>query len=406
MYDNRRNFMKLAGATSLCGVLSARSKNVNIGPHPKGSVPYHLKGYASLYKQDPQAAAAQWFREAKYGLFMHYGIYSLMESGEWVLYRKQVPLQQYDKLVEQFTAEKFDADVITDVALEGGMKYITFTSRHHDSFCMFDTKYSDFKSTNSPCKRDFVGELVEQCNQKGLGFFPYYSYGRDWRHPHAPPSKQLREFRAQGRLHPEKTDVPFDMKIYEEFVNNQVTELLTNYGDIAGIWFDAPPEISRNLDVFSPQKTYDMIHRLQPHAMVSAKWGITGTEDFYAPETNQFYDFYVNTMDRNIPMEICGNLGTGWGWSVKYKSKGAEHLEKSLANTAFWDANLLINSGPRPDGSLFEDDVKAIREMGRRIKADGFPAPEPYLKDMKEKAREHLPKYIKIRDARRRDRSV
>lgn len=401
MHTNRRTMMKLAGATSLYRAVPSLAKN----PLAKGPVPHHLKEFSSLYAQDPMAAATQWFRDAKYGLFLHYGVYSLMEVGEWALYKKKVPLEEYSKLADQFTAEKFDADRITDVALEAGMKYITFTSRHHDSFCMFDTKYSDFKSTNSPCKRDFVGELVEQCNQKGLGFFPYYSYGRDWRHPHAPESDKLKAFREQGLILPEKADEPYDMKIYEEFVNNQVSELLTNYGDIAGIWFDAPPEIINNLDVFTPQNTYDMIHGLQPHAMVSAKWGISGTEDFYAPEFHQFFGFYTNTMDRDIPMEICDNLGSGWGWSAQYKNRGIEHLEKSLASAAFWDANLLINSGPRPDGSLFEGDVKVLREMGQRIKSQGFPAPKNYTERMHASQRDRLlAKCLELRKSRRSTR--
>lgn len=398
MNFNRREILKAAAVGAMTSLpLFTQEKD---GQQSKAkSVPKHLKEYAELYAKNPMAASQQWFRDAKYGLFLHYGIYSLMEAGEWVLYRKQVPLKEYDKLVDRFTAKNFDPDKITDIALEGGMKYVTLTSRHHDSFCMFDTKHSDYKSTNSPCKRDFIGEMVEQCNKKGLAFFPYYSYGRDWRHPHAPFGGKLKQFRAEGKLLPEKTDKPYDMKIYEKFVNDQVSELLTNYGDIAGIWFDAPPEISSNLDVFTPQATYDMIHGLQAHAMISAKWGITGTEDFYAPEFHQFFSHYKK-MKRDIPFEICDNLGSGWGWSAKYKNRGLWHLRRQLQSAAFWNSNLLINSGPRPDGSLFEGDVKVIRKMGKEIETKGFPTPKNFTERMHDKQKKKLPELLEIREKR------
>ena len=386
----RRTLLKLAGAT---GGISALPL-IGIRNNPGASltsleIPVHLKDHAAEFAKDPLAASTNWFREAKYGLFIHYGIYSLMEAGEWVLYSKKVPLGKYNKLAERFTAENFDVDQITDLALEGGMKYITFTSRHHDSFCMFDTKYSDFKSTNSPCKRDFIGEFAEQCRKKGLAFFPYYSYGRDWRHPHAPFGNDIRKMREKGKLLPMPTDKPYDMKIYEQFVNDQLKELLTDYGDIAGIWFDAPPEISARLDVFTPQRTYDMIHELQPHALISAKWGITGTEDFYAPEFHQFFGNYKK-MDRAIPMEVCEKLGSDWGWRSNYKTRGLNFLRESLAHTAYWKANLLMNTAPKPDGSLFEADVETIRAMGKELKDKGFPKPKNFTQHMHQKHRDQL----------------
>ena len=397
---NRRNFLQLSGATSLLSTLPILQQPARAHSQPNHPIPPHLKAYADLYRQDPLAASTKWFREARYGLFMHYGIYSLMEEGEWVQYKHRIAQEEYSQLTKSFTAEKFDADYITDVALQAGMKYVTFTSRHHDSFCMFDTKYTSFNSLNTPSKRDFIGELVEQCNQKGLGFFPYYSYGRDWRHPHAPESKPLREMRQNGELLPLSSEQEYNMKIYEEFVNNQITELLTNYGDIAGIWFDAPPEIIENLDTFSPQTTYDLIKKLQPHALISSKWGITGTEGFYAPEFHQFFGFY-SSMDQDIPTEICDNLGSGWGWMKKYKCRGIKHLERSLAHAQFWDSNLLLNTGPRPDGSLFPDDVRVLLEMGQRLQSDGFPQPRNYLEHMKERQKTVLlDKCLQIRAQR------
>ena len=131
-----------------------------------------------------------WFVSARFGLFVHYGLYSNLAKGEWVQLRDTIPVSEYAKLKERFTADKFNADLITDVALRGGMKYITITSKHHDGFCLFNTKATDFNVMNSPAKRDLIKELYDECNKKGLGLFLYYSYGADWRHPYFYPRDQ------------------------------------------------------------------------------------------------------------------------------------------------------------------------------------------------------------------------
>ena len=128
----------------------------------KMTIPPYLKDFPGFYKEDPRKTALKWFSEARFGLFLHYGLYSLLGRHEWVQLREKIPVAEYAKLKDQFIADKFNIDFITDLALETGMKYITITTRHHDGFCLWDTKYSDFKSTNSPAKRDLVGELLEQ----------------------------------------------------------------------------------------------------------------------------------------------------------------------------------------------------------------------------------------------------
>ena len=125
----------------------------------------------------------EWFTKARFGLFMHYGVYSILGRGEWVQLRDVIPVAEYAKLQGRFTADKFDAGKITDMALAAGMKYINLTARHHDSFCLFKTNQTDFNSLKSPAKRDLIGELTAECRKKGLGIFYYYSYALDWKHP-------------------------------------------------------------------------------------------------------------------------------------------------------------------------------------------------------------------------------
>ncbi len=205
------------------------------------TVPSYLAGYEDLYAEDPRQAALTWFRDAKYGLFLHYGLYSLLGRHEWVQFREKIPVAEYEKLKEDFTAENFDADYIADFALECGMKYVNITTRHHDSFCLFETQQTDFNSVNSPCGRDLVGELAEACAARGLGLCLYYSHGRDWRHPHAPNNDEWGGSARPDYDPPEPSYAygdDHDLSIYLDFMRAQIEELLTGYGPLAAIWLD------------------------------------------------------------------------------------------------------------------------------------------------------------------------
>ena len=162
---------------------------MNPSPNPTHNqpVPSFLQGYESLYATNPRQATIEWFKQTRYGLFLHYGLYSVHGHGEWAMFHEKIPYTQYAKLMDKFTAENFDADVITDLALAADMQYITFTTRHHEGFSLFDTKQSDFNSVKAPCGRDLVGELAQACQRKEIGLFLYYSYAADWQHPYFYP---------------------------------------------------------------------------------------------------------------------------------------------------------------------------------------------------------------------------
>ncbi|MEI6865042.1 alpha-L-fucosidase [Flavicella sp.] len=338
------------------------------------SIPNYLREYKDLYKQNPREAATQWFKEARYGLFIHYGLYSILGRHEWVMRNEKIHVAEYAKLKDEFTAEKFDADFITDLALEAGMKYINITTRHHDSFCLWDTKFTDFNSMNSPAKRDLVAELSEQCNKKGLALFLYYSHGRDWRHPHAPNNDKWK-----GAARPDyETKEPYykygeehDLNVYLDFMSNQVNELLENYKDIAGIWLDgfATPA-SGDHSLFKCQDLYDLIHSKQPQVLVSYKQGLLGTEDFLAPERK-----YKQGEKIEKPLEICDHLQRkGWGYlsSQDGNHKSKEEVIKMLKKADKYPANLLLNTGPLPSGEIPPEDVKVLREVGKEIKLRGW----------------------------------
>ena len=234
---SRRGFLGMAAAGAAAQALPWRPARGASLP----AAPSYLETYRGLYESDPRKAALKWLAEARFGLFMHYGLYSLLGRHEWVQFRETIPVAEYAKLKDRFTAEKFDADGIADLALAAGMRYVNITTRHHDSFCLFDTAQTDFKSTHSPAKRDLVKELAAACAKKGLGLCLYYSHGRDWRHPHAPNNDEWGGSARPKYPAPDPayaTDAAHDLQKYVAFVKAQVTELLTNYGPIAAIWLD------------------------------------------------------------------------------------------------------------------------------------------------------------------------
>ncbi len=337
------------------------------------TVPTYLAGYEEAYDADPRGAAMQWFRDAKYGLFMHYGLYSLLGRHEWVQFREKIPVAEYAKLIDDFTAEAFDADFVCDMAVEAEMKYVNITTRHHDCFSLWATEVSDFNSVSAPnCRRDLVRELAEACEKRGLGLCLYYSHGRDWKHPHAPNNDWGGS--ARPKYDPPEPSYAYgedhNLQIYLDFMTAQVRELLTNYGPIAAIWLDgiAVPA-SGGYSAFRCQELYDHIHSLQPQVLVSYKQGLLHTEDFYAPEHEA-----VDSGERTC--EICTTMCPGsWGYAEEKRSehKTADEVYETLREARQAGANLLLNTGPLPDGSIYDADASVLREVGARIRAEGFP---------------------------------
>lgn len=337
------------------------------------NVPSYLKGYEDLYRTDPRAAARRWFAEARYGLFLHYGLYSLLGRHEWVQFKEKIPVAEYAKLKDQFTAQHFDADAIADLAVASEMKYVNITTRHHDSFCLFDTRETDFNSASAPCERDLVGELAEACRKRGLGLCLYYSHGRDWKHPHAPNNDRWGGSARPAYDPPEPSyaaGADHNLQIYLDFMTAQITELLTNYGPIAAIWLDgiAVP-LSGDRSLFRCQELYDHIHGMQPQVLVSYKQGLLGTEDFQAPE-------HKAVEETGKPMEICTTMTPkSWGYLAEAdgKHRSAAEVWETIGKARESRCNLLLNTGPLPCGSIDEHDAKVLRQLGERLRKEGSP---------------------------------
>jgi len=372
---SRRAFLSTT-ATAAAGVISVRPAGL------RADSPGFLGEHGRYYAGDPRRARLEWFQAARFGLFLHYGLYSLLGRGEWVMYHEKIPVAEYEKLKNRFTAAAFDAERIADLAVEAGMKYVNITARHHDSFCLFRTRQSDYSSVEAPARRDLVGELAAACRRRSLGLFLYYSYAADWRHPYFYP----RSAGWEGARPPyDRPDPAYrfvrdeDFAHYIEFAHAQLRELLTQYGPLAGIWLDPIRGYYARPDLFPVEKTYALIRSLQPGCLISFKQGANGDEDFVAPERKA--DARVGeteaarrAREKNAgkPVEICDTLQpAAWGYDRRAdgKHKTADEVMKMLEEAASRRANLLLNTGPLGDGSIHPDDVATLREVGRRLRS-------------------------------------
>lgn len=346
-------------------------------------VPNYLKAYSSEYKQNPRQANMKWFTEAKFGMFITYGLYSQLGKGEWVQLQDTVPLEEYVKLKDTFTAADFDAKAIVDLAKKAGMKYITITSKHHEGFCLFNTRQTDYCSVKSPAKRDLIGELAKECDREGLGLFLYYSYAADWHHPYFFSRDEWNNARPAYKTTPKeyKYRKPKDFKKYVAYVHAQLKEILTQYPTIAGIWFDPIMGVYSNPDAFPIDETYALIRSLSPHALISFKQGANGDEDFMAPERgggarvgggNPLAQ-KVYELNKDKPKEVCNTMqphikgvkGATWGYN---KTADGHHLKVDDVKKLLEDAetngyNLLLNVGPLPDGAIHPEDIETLSHL-------------------------------------------
>ena len=288
------------------------------------------------------AHSAEWnMFERRLGMFVHWGIYSVGEWHEQEEMRRGMCRAEYEKCAERFKAEKFDADALVGVAESAGAEYIVFTAKHHDGFCMWDTKTTDFKVTNTPAKRDVLAELAAACRRRGMKLGLYYS-NPDWHHPNAHNEMSTHQIPVQPGDEP-------DMVKYAEYVKAQVTELLSNYGEVVCFFWDIPTKIVRpEMDV--------LVRRLQPGIMVNNRgWGNEDTSDYSTPERS-----YVAGGSDGRHVEACDSVGAqSWGYRDNEDYRTLRYLTGRIDAFLASGANFLLNVGPKSDGTV-PDEAKAI----------------------------------------------
>ena len=312
--------------------------------------------------------AREWFQDAKFGLFVHWGVYSVLGRGEWVMNNEKMPIAEYEKLAPKFNPVKFDAAQWVAMAKAAGQRYITITSKHHDGFAMFGTKQNKWNIVDAtPYARDVLKALSEECRKQGLKLLFYHSH-LDWHHPDYFPRGQTG--RTAGR--PESGD----FNRYLDFMDAQLTELLTGYGEVAGIWFDGIWD-KRGAD-WRLRRTYDLIHRLQPQALVGNNHHLAPFEgeDFQMfekdlPGENKT-GFSAESKIGRLPLETCETINGAWGYNAGDKNlKSTKTLLHYLVNAAGRNANFLLNIGPKPDGTVQDDFVTRLKEMGDWLSKNG-----------------------------------
>jgi alpha-L-fucosidase len=362
-------------------------------PIPDQTIPYFLKAKAALYQQSPRTAALAWFDDARLGMFIHWGVWGKHHAA-WAMFNQQIPLVEYQKLAREVDASGFNAAQIVKLAEDSGMHYITFVAKHHDGFCLWDSKATDWDSMDYPMHRDFVGELARACREREMPLFIYYSIGIDWTHPYYLP-KELYSVGRPGYPQPPahfKYRRPEDFEQYRAFCMQQLTELCTQYGPIAGFWFDTLGGVLANSEMFKMQEFYDLIYRYQPHALIHFKTGATGTEDVLvgerelksiamhysktSPQDQRIRKLADQAWIRNFnkKAEIAVTSQGTWEWSPDTHCQPVAALWRMLANAADNNANLLLNFGPKPDGSIPDDVATNFRLLGQQIRQAGYPA--------------------------------
>jgi len=313
-------------------------------------------------------AAREWFQDARFGLFVHWGVYSVLGDGEWVMNNRKIPVADYEKLPAQFNPLQFDPAEWVALVKAAGMKYITITSKHHDGFAMFDSKVSDYNIVaRTPYGKDVLKALAEECRKQGIKLFFYYSQ-LDWHNPDYFP--RGRTGADAGR--PDQGSWPR----YIEYMNAQLRELLTGYGDIGGIWFDGwwdRPDADWQLE-----RTYTLIHQLQPQALIGAnhhRRPFPG-EDFQMFEKDlpggKTAEFNKNSEIGDLPLETCETMNGAWGFNItdrRYKS--TRDLVRYLARAAGSNANFLLNVGPMPNGRIQPEFTTPLREIGGWLAKNG-----------------------------------
>jgi alpha-L-fucosidase len=310
----------------------------------------------------------RWFQDAKFGLFVHWGVYSVLADGEWVMNNKKIPIAEYETLPARFNPTEFDPAEWVALVKAAGMKYITITSKHHDGFAMYDSKLSDWDIVDrTPYKKDVLKLLADECRKQDVKLFFYYSQ-LDWHHP---------DYFPRGRTGAGYTGraESGDWFRYIDYMDGQLKELLTNYGPIGGIWFDGMWD-KPDADWRLPQ-TYRVIHDAQPATLV-------GSNHHKAPIAGEDFQMFekdlpgANTAGFNtteigaLPLETCETINGAWGYNANDKRfKSTKELIHYLVRAAGYNANFLLNIGPMPNGKIQPEFVQRLKEVGAWLEKNG-----------------------------------
>ena len=333
------------------------------------------------FNREEYEKRVKWFTEARFGMFIHWGVYSIPARGEWVKSREKIPDEIYDGYFREFEAKDYDPRKWARLAKEAGMKYAVLTAKHHDGFCLFDSALTDYKSTNAPCGRDLVREYLDAFRAEGLRVGLYYSL-LDWHHPDYPHvSDKVHPMRGN----PDMTDEGRDFDRYLDYMHGQVRELCTNYGKLDILWFDYSYGEMRG-EKWRASELVTMVRELQPGILIDNRLEGSGSEqgslmtgeplpyhgDFACPEQIIPPLGLVDKKGRPVVWESCVTMNNNWGFCLSdRKFKPAGMLIKKLVECVSKGGNLLLNVGPDARGNIPEEEERILRRIGEWMKKNG-----------------------------------
>jgi alpha-L-fucosidase len=331
-----------------------------------GFVPAHAAD-AAYSPTATNLAAREWFENARFGMFIHWGVYSVPARGEWVMEHEHIPVAQYEKFAPQFDPTHFDPRAIVSLAKSAGMKYITITSKHHDGFAMWGTRQSRWNIVDAtPYRKDPLQMLVAEARRQGIKVFFYYSL-LDWHNTDYWPLGWTGHYTGRP--------AGGDFDHYLDYMDAQLTELLTHYGPVGGIWFDGmwdKPDADWKIE-----RTYALIHRLQPAALI-------GNNHHRAPLPGEDFQMFEQDLPGQnsagfntagispLPLETCETINHSWGYTRDDKDyKSAPQLIQMLVRAAGANANFLLNVGPTSEGVIQPEFATRLQAMGRWLQTHG-----------------------------------
>lgn len=331
----------------------------------------------------------EWFRDARFGMFIHWGLYAIPARGEWVRSTERISVEDYQQYFDEFNPVRYNPKEWARLAKEAGMKYAVLTTKHHDGFCLFDSAYTDYKSTNTKCGRDLVREYVDAFRAEGIKVGFYYSI-IDWHHPDFP--------HYGDKQHPMRDNEAFkgvkhNWDNYVTYMHNQVRELLTNYGKIDVMWFDFSYDNERlagtqfehmSGETWKANELVAMMRSLQPDIVIDNRLGGDARReepdlhsgDFVSPECMMPAEGEQDVLGRDIPWELCLTLNENWGYAKNkpWDYKTTENVIHMLVECVSKGGNMLINVGPNAKGDIPKDSIRILKEVGEwmRVNSDSI----------------------------------
>lgn len=317
----------------------------------------------------------QWFRDARFGMFIHWGIYAIPARGEWVRSFDKIELDDYLKYMDQFDPVDYNPRAWAKAAKDAGMKYMVLTAKHHDGFCLFDSKYTEYKATNTKAGRDLVKEYVEAVRAEGLGVGLYFSL-IDWSHKDFPKYNDIHSPHYKDERF---KDEKIDWDNYKDFLHKQIEEIVTNYGKLDILWFDFSYEDMYG-DKWGAKEIVEMVRKYQPDVIMDNRLETSGegfgsivTEnpssysgDFVSPEQILPYEGIKNVNGEDVPWELCLTMNNNWGYNANDKEfKSSKLLIRKLVECVSKNGNMLVNVGPTARGYMPKQNLEILEDFGK-----------------------------------------